>query len=96
MRKLYADILVIPELLFQYLVLCCPGRRINQKPAALLRLAFSIVSLLISTRQRWRKRGVVIQTDNSSRLLCSLRAIVSPAKHSCDGRPETLLRVVDF
>lgn len=32
MRKLYTDILVIPELLFQYLVLCCPGRRMARKP----------------------------------------------------------------
>uniref|UniRef100_A0AAR2K700 FH2 domain-containing protein n=1 Tax=Pygocentrus nattereri TaxID=42514 RepID=A0AAR2K700_PYGNA len=29
MRKLYTDILVIPELLFQYLLLCCPGRRMG-------------------------------------------------------------------
>ncbi|XP_053499137.1 protein diaphanous homolog 3 isoform X1 [Ictalurus furcatus] len=56
MRKLYADILVIPELLFQYLVLCCPGRQMDQKPAGLSRPAFSIVSLLICTRRGWRKR----------------------------------------
>lgn len=89
MRKLYADILVIPELLFQYLVLCCSGRRMGQKPAALSRSAFSIVSLLISTRRRWRKREGGNSGSRFLKVTMLPTDLVSPAKCCCDLHPKT-------
>lgn len=58
MRKLYTDILVIPELLFQYLLLCCPGRRMGQEPPVSDGPSRLFLSLSLQGGERERqKRG---------------------------------------
>jgi len=65
MRKLYTDILVIPELLFQYLPLCCLERWMGRSHW----LSGDWLFLLICARWTLGK-GNIFQPTHSPRLLC--------------------------